>query len=408
MSKSDLLFLGIIATIPIQLGKFFWPDFSYVLGIPIDYRAVSIYLSDFLIIGYLATFFAEHFFLTKQGLQVFQKLNKYRSFLISLLLLNLYLLINAAIAQPPKIASFYFSLRILEFSLLSLFAAITLSAPKAYESVKKVLVLSLFWQSSLIVSQVIFQKSLGFWILGERSFDSTTFGIAHAQFFGSQLLRPYGTFPHPNVAGAYLVIGLLWSLPYWFSQKSSLYIRLAALYFLIATFLTFSKTAILATLAAFITSINKIRYFILGIILFVIVLVLAFRLIPESQIATIAERLVLSQAALDISLKNPLFGVGSTNFILELSKLNLFSIAEVRLLQPVHNVFLLIMAENGIIGLLLFALLLGVALKSADSSHKIALFMAILVYATVDHFFWTLHQGRLLFFLTLAFIIRSK
>ena len=56
MRLSDFLFLATLAAIPIQLGKFFWIKSSFVLGIPIDYRAVSIYFADIIIFLYICAF----------------------------------------------------------------------------------------------------------------------------------------------------------------------------------------------------------------------------------------------------------------------------------------------------------------------------------------------------------------
>ena len=49
--------------------------------------------------------------------------------------------------------------------------------------------------------EFIKQASLNglFWWLGERTFTSSTPGIAKAVIDGRLLMRPYATFPHPNV-----------------------------------------------------------------------------------------------------------------------------------------------------------------------------------------------------------------
>ncbi len=401
MAKSDLLFLGIVATIPIQLSKFFWPDFSYVLGIPVDYQAITFYASDLFIFAYLILFTLEH------ARKLPQILADRKILVASLALFNLYLAISALLISPSKAVSLYSSLRVFQFSLLALFAQITLSSNRLSNLSQKLLLFSAFWQSSVVILQFIFQKSLGLWILGERSFDSTTTGIAHTGLMGSQLLRPYGTFPHPNVVGAFLVITLLVSLPTWHRTTARIPALSTVIVALLAAILTFSKTAILALGTSLLVAVGKVGYILLGLSLLILLVIVGPTLLPDGQLASVAERLILAQAAFDITLKNPLFGVGSGNFIAELARLNLFSLSEVRLLQPVHNVFLLILAESGIAGLLLFALFLAVVAKRVDSSQKLVLFMVILIYASTDHFFWTLHQGRLLFWLAIAFILSS-
>jgi len=409
MTKSDFFFLLVLASIPIQLGKFFWPNFAFVLGIPIDYRAIIIYLIDFIILGYLFFFLIEIFLSKKISLRNFKKIYKeYKYFLTVVLLLNLYLVFNALfVSQSPGI-SYWLTLRFFILSLFGLFASMTFSKVNLYKSIPLVIGFSIIWQSILIFLQFVFQKSLGLWFLGERSFDSSTIGIAHAQIFGRQLLRPYGTFPHPNVAAAYLLISLIIFKAIMVShQRFSKPKILTTLISLAAILLTYSKAAYFATIFFALFLLKRAKTFILGIFLLTFLVWIFLRLLPESQFASIAERLVLLQAAINITLLNPLFGVGSGDFIAALAKFNLFSIGEIRLLQPVHNVFFLILAENGLLGLFLFLFLLLVILKKADSPVKIALFVVILVFATFDHFLWTLQQGRLLFWIAAAYILSN-
>ena len=173
----------------------------------------------------------------------------------------------------------------------------------------------------------------------------------------------------------------------------------------IALLLTFSKAALFALLLyILLTNTNqKVRLAVISVfVLAAFFLVSAQQLIP---IDSIAERLSLSQAALDISLKNPLAGVGPTNFIPELAKLNLYSISQTRLLQPVHNIFLIFLVETGVVGLLLFTAVLFAVASRANSKAKQALLVVLLCFASIDHFFITIHQGQLLFWLALGYIL---
>src|SRR4030042_5764299 len=109
MRISNFLFLASLATLPIQLGKFFWPKFSFVLGIPIDYLALSVYLSDFVIIAYSVVFFLENF-KNLRGIYRNQ-----RTFFISLVLLNLYVLVAGLFVADNKLTSLFFNLKLFEF-----------------------------------------------------------------------------------------------------------------------------------------------------------------------------------------------------------------------------------------------------------------------------------------------------
>src|SRR3990167_538799 len=105
--------------------------------------------------------------------------------------------------------SVWFSSKVFEFSLFSVFAQLTLTKNRVYNLSLVILAISIFWQAYVMFMQFVFQKSLGLWFLGERNFSVDTPSIAHVYIFGKQLLRPYGTFPHPNVAAAFFAVGFI-------------------------------------------------------------------------------------------------------------------------------------------------------------------------------------------------------
>lgn len=397
MALTDTLFLAALVSIPIQLGKFFFVDESYVLGIPIDYRALTLYFSDLVILTYLAIFLTANL---KNLLKIY---HLRKNFIVALVLFSLYLFITSLFVSSSKIVSTAASFKFLEFTIFALFGSITLLRRQVFQKSLNLVALSLVWQSAIIIGQFIFQKSLGLTILGERTLDSSTVSIAHAQIFQREFLRSYGTFPHPNVAAAFLVIYLVIFLKLG-QNRWPLAKILTATLALIAIFLTFSKAAYLALAVFSIVSAANFGDLLKRVMVVAFLFMIAFRFVAEPQIASFAERLVLSQAALDITLENPFFGVGSGNFIASLANLNLFSLAETRLLQPVHNIFLLILAENGLVGLFLFGALVTTVIKNINPK-TFALFIMLLIFSSVDHFFWTLEQGQFLFWLALGFIL---
>src|SRR3989344_5936790 len=402
MRKSDLLFLAVLAVVPIQLGKFFWPQFSYVLGLRIDYLALTLYLSDLVVIGYFLVFVFKNLLAGQRTRKNLQKIIfKQKDLLIAFLIFNLYLIFNAAYVSISPWVSLWFSVKFLEVSILAIMASIAFSNEKLARSIRLVLAFSLIWQSTLIIWQLILQRSLGLWFLGERSFTSSTVAIAHFQILGTQYLRPYGTFPHPNVAAAFLVIYLVIIT----SNKLPV---VPSIFSALAVSITHSQAALLALIAWVILQVRKIKYLTIEGVLLVLFLWIFFKVLIQSQIASVAERIVLMESALEIAKTSPLLGIGSGNFIFELAKLNLFSLSEIRLLQPVHNVFLLILTENGIIGLVLFAFLLWVILKNATTRSKIALFIILMLFFSFDHFLWTLQQGRLLLAIAIGYIASQE
>ena len=102
-------------------------------------------------------------------------------------------------------------------------------------------------------------------------------------------------------------------------------------------------------------------------------------------------------------LKNPLFGVGINSFLPSLPD---FIIQQKTFfIQPVHNIYLLILSQIGIVGFSFFVFLL---FKTFRKILKIKnyligiLLIEILILGFFDHYFLTLQQGQLLFALVLG------
>lgn len=404
MALQNLLFLAVLALLPIQLNKFFFIESSYVFGIPIDYRALSLYLSDIATLLFIFVYY-------------FKKLNHLKSFysqnkaiLISLAIFNSYLIANNLL-RDGFLITFYFSARVLILSLFFIAASQIISSKIIKNPISSVLCISLIWQSALIILQFFYQKSQGLWFLGERSFDSGTVSIAHVDIFGLQLLRSYGTFPHPNIAGAFLVLTLIFiyiNLDSKKDHKLETIVKSASILSLLGVLLTFSRSAFAVLSLTWIFFSENVKSLIIKLTALLSLTIFLIPLLINTQLASVAERLTLTQASLNITSQNLFFGVGNTNFLTHLASLNLTSLAQTRLIQPVHNVFLLILSENGLIGFSLFILFQFFISQKAKNKGKRLLFMAILVFASADHFFWTLHQGQVLFWLSLAFITAER
>ena len=54
MRLHQKLFWLLILLLPVQLGRHFWPDFSFVLGLKIDYLSPTFYLTDLLVLMILS------------------------------------------------------------------------------------------------------------------------------------------------------------------------------------------------------------------------------------------------------------------------------------------------------------------------------------------------------------------
>jgi len=126
------------------------------------------------------------------------------------------------------------------------------------------------------------------------------------------------------------------------------------------------------------------------------------------------ERLVLAQNALALIKKRPLLGVGLGNFIPAQAEILPFVRQDVNLLQPVHNIYLLIASETGLIGLLVFiTLAVKMFLGGCNTSlhhraYAIRPYILILFLGLFDHYWLTLPQNFLLFAVVLGLINTGK
>lgn len=349
MALHQKFFFALLALLPTQLGVHFWPEWAHVLGRRVDYLSPTLYLTDVLVFFILATW-------------KFSKIH-YKKILPFLFFVGL----NIFFAVSKSIA-IYKWLKVLEFVALGWYV---LKTRPNVSRVAYYLSVGVVYSSILAISQFVLQRSLGLWIFGERTFAFDTPGIARMSW-GRQFLRPYATFPHPNVLGGFLaaMVPLL------------IFKRSVGVLAIIALFLTFSRSAWLALVIGI--AIAKKKVF-LPILLLFFIFTFTFNAHEES----VTLRQELNSAAIATWQTSPLLGVGLGNFLVELPK-HLVS-REVYFLQPVHNIYLLILAETGIVGLGIFIWVIFCSLKK----FKPALFILLLL-GLVDHYPITLQQGQLL------------
>lgn len=394
-AEKFLLFLTILF-LPTQLGRHFWPDFSLIYSLRIDYLSPAIYFWD-LVLLILATVFL----LQRKKINAIA-LNLYLFFILTQLISILY---NDFTSEKFSLGASL--VRVGQYTFAGFFGVYLASLN--LEKIKKILFwalgISILGESLLAIGQFLKSETLGFWILGERSFSITTPAIAKFDFYGSQFLRPYATFPHPNVLAAYLVLSMI--LLFFFSQKQKRGISLAFIILgIISLILTVSRVAIVATFFSAFLLIQK-KWFFLIILLIITVspfLYPRFSSVLNFDNLTLLRREELSELALRMWFASPIFGVGLNNFIIATSE-NLV-IGPSRFLQPVHNIILLTLAETGMIGMVGMVGMIGYPLLSlirqaAGSGRKQLLLIwgVIIFLGMFDHYFLTLPQGYRLLFL---------
>jgi len=233
---------------------------------------------------------------------------------------------------------------------------------------------------------------------------------------GARILRAYGTLPHPNILGGFVLAGLLAPASLFLTNRRPNYLVLLLLIPGISVLaLSFSRAAWLALIAFSIILVWKSKYFDrkrLAILLIVSALSFVLTLLPfrelvaartvnttsHSEEFSFIGRAWLNQEALQMTREHPLTGAGIGSFILQLAE----RAGEGYVIEPAHNVFLLAGAELGLPGLII---LIAIALSFAYHLFKTQSQHAILAGATLtglgvislfDHYLWTLAPGRLM------------
>jgi len=260
--------------------------------------------------------------------------------------------------------------------------------------------------------------------LGIAQHLSSAGGTSVLENCSGRFLRIYGGFTHPNVFGGFIVIAIIFLLILFFTDNN-LNKKTRFSYFLISgfllevLFLTFSRSAFFALLIClfllFIFQILKKSYknlLVISLFIFIICFINIFifkdliysRVLQEDrlELKSISERSILNNQAYKLLENNWVSGVGLGNYIPHIYE-NINSKLDVCDYQPVHNVYLLILSELGIWGLICYLLIFIYAIFNKIKQKNYLFILPILIILIInffDHYFWTSHSGIALSFLT--------
>lgn len=364
----------IIFSLPFQLGYHYWPPWAYIYGIRVDYLAPTIYFTDILVLLFVFT-----------DIKFIKSLNKLKKWIIAILVIAF---LNIFFANSPTIALIKW-LKVLELSLFA--GSIAYVKFDKYKEIIVPLSLSLIIISLLGIAQFLNEGSLGgvYWLLGERTFTINSVGIALGEMWGRVYLRPYSTFSHPNSFAGYLLVSLL--LVYILGKRKNIMFTATIAVSLTAFVLCASLSAFIACLV------------VLVIILFQHNRNLSLLMLAPT-FADVYERVKLAEVSIHIFKSKPFLGVGLNNFILALSTTKVDSRVLWKL-QPVHNIFLLVLSELGIIGVAIFSFII---FKTFKNKKFTIILVAILTTGMFDHYWLTLQQNQLLLGLVLGIIFNKS
>src|SRR3989339_326290 len=458
-----LIFL-FLATFPFNLRKVFLTPYSYPKGEFNEYMTLSLNWSDVLILSLIIIYIIKYLF--SQYMQpkkdLLYKYNNYddlsiikapiqnvsrliRSFSFStwnkkpflfLFLFLLWLAISMIWASYWPLA--FYRLFIILFMVI--FVVIISNLIKKNYIQAEIIYLGLIvggiFQSLIGISQFILNRSLGLRILGESIVGPCLPGAAKIIVSGVKHIRAYGTFPHPNILAGFLIIPIvllilmiskrfklsksndnivshetiLARIPTWFA--------ITVLIIIIGCFfITFSRSAFLSLFlvgASFLlinlASLRRKIWLIIAIIIFVTLfhgLIYASRHSGIFFFSTqsLEERIQYQNVSRETIAMHPFAGVGLGQFVSqEIVSRPYWPSWQY---QPVHNIYLLIASETGIVGLMFFLLFLltylnnycniNYLLKSLTSNAFCILILSFLTISFFDHYFWDIKMGMIIF-----------
>lgn len=404
---------------------------------PFFNASLSCYITDFLMLGIII--FGLH---QIQKHRLFFKLSLNGKFLLSFY--GFVLLSIVLSANGGKIWPYYYFLQ-LALPILTFFVLTeTLEIKNHIELFSWILCIAACIEGMIVIKQYLLQHSIGFKYLGEITqhyeFSSTIYIESKRRWIfdnifqtiapSVKILRPAGTFPHPNVLGGFLGI-VQFAIYYLFITTNKKRIRwplVAVIFFqTLVLALTFSRAAMFGVIGGSCFFMGSLAYFKMykkALSLFVVIflscsltgVILHEQLQKRGGIVennynnreSDSSRIYFQKTAWSMFKEHPFFGLGWNQYSLEMDK---YAPEKGLPLQTVHNIYLLVLAETGIFGFLAFSgFLLSIFLclrkfpLDPISITLLSMFFFILFCGLVDHY-WLLHQhGRLLFFFIPALI----
>jgi hypothetical protein len=320
-----------------------------------------------------------------------------------------------------------------------------------WNNLKKIILLSALFQITLSCIQSIKQESSGLYFIFEPTLSPNINGVATVVIKNTEFLRSYGTFLHPNILGMYLVLsyGLYLLIDKYvprgtilpkntqkcstwnnFYQKRTTVLSkmfhveqflskthnctlknvprgtisrfLVDVIYFMGVLLTFSKTAIFIFIIFYWTFKRKKNcstWNILGIFTPIILMWGLALLNKEFFISqSILERKIQYLSILKIPSLDVLSGLGIGGYVFSLKERGIF--LESWTWQPVHNLWVMMILELGLLPALFLIFLLvkkiislWKGLSKEERKMNRSLWIGFFIFSCADHYFWDIEQA---------------
>ncbi len=294
--------------------------------------------------------------------------------------------------------------------LLVIYISNNIGNEKTLKWILLALLFGFLFECSVGLLQYLTQSKVGLYLLGELKDD-----VASMDLIGyKDITRVSGTFWHSNGFAFYLQLLIPLFLAFSIVRSNGICRLLSgsiALFGFIILLLTLSRGAwvsfivsIVVLLILFLKKLNNkaeiIKWVILSLIIFSVMIfffgeLISVRLFGHDYGAAYS-RIPMMKTALNIIGHNPLLGIGINNYAESMIDYDVTG-HSFSLYRPVHNLFLLIAAETGLLGLLFFlwllvrAILMGLKMlqsfKGTDASIVIGIIAGLIgfiIHAQVD------------------------
>jgi O-antigen ligase len=337
------------------------------------------------------------------------------AFLVCLILLTGWMILSQEWAYGRNIYAGMAETTALQMIIVMGFAIVVMAVSPPLHLIFLVLIVSMLIHGTIGLLQVYFQHSLGLAWLGEFTLSTTQSGVSVLEADGLRWLRPYGLSPHPNILAGIIVLGLLASTAFVAQGKQTILSSLSFLLGLFFLLLTFSRGAWLgfafAALFALPFLMREAGFWrrILPLFSISVLITLIFVWVYQpfllsrtglseenTEQRSISDRLVYMEIAWDAIESYPMQGVGAGNFPWYASNYLFYRTDYDLKGNNVHNIYLTVWAELGIVGIALFLGMLAtgiIATLRNRSPQRIMLLVGVLAWAIigfVDHYMWTL------------------
>ncbi len=332
--------------------------------------------------------------------------------------------------------SLYFGLRLCLYVLAGYAGAFLVRT----RNFNRIIVISLacvaVFESLLAIYQFTAGHALGLKILGESAVQVGMYNSSSVHLASGTFLRGYGTFPHPNLLGAFFALSIfiiLHEILNLHNRLLKISLILIELVLFAGLVVTWSRSAlfilfIIVAIYLFVYLFQKSKK--LGLISLVIFLLgisslgfwiykgnstlahdLRTRLVDQTSLSdvSVVERKELATRALGDFKSHPFLGIGMGNFIPSLSENPVYNESQVRVMQPAHNYLLLTLAETGVLGVIFLSYIYYLLFRKLRVTLFSVLFILLILWLSLfDHYFWDLAQGSAILLILAPIILSSS